>query len=86
MESQWALLFRLGIASLPVLSATQPNEKILEEAMRLEQWLKELEVERNRVCPKVLNQDIHLLGRGPQSYLANSLVVFHGVEVLLGTS
>jgi hypothetical protein len=50
--------------------------------MRLEQWLKELEVERNRVYPKVLNQDIHLLGRGPQNYLAGSLVVFHGVEVL----
>ena len=43
-------------------------------------------MERNRVYPKVLNQDIHLLGRGPQSYLASSLVVFHGVEALLGTS
>lgn len=62
------------------------QRKDIGRAMRLEQWLKELKVERNRVCPKVLNQDIHLLGRGPQSYLASSLVVFHGVEVLLGTS
>ena len=62
------------------------QRKDIGRAMRLEQWLKELEVERNRVYPKVLNQDVHLLGRGPQSYLASSLIVFHGVEAPLGTS
>lgn len=67
----------------PFSHSTQ--RKDIGKAMRLEQWLKELKVERNRVYPKILNQDIHLLGRRA-SELLSSLVVFHGVEVLSGTS
>lgn len=41
--------------------------------MRLERWLKELKVERNRVYPKVHNQDIHLLGRGAPELISQFL-------------